>query len=41
MKCPACKTKMDQEGSRWECPGCGKKKGEPRKKRRRKKRNPK
>ena len=38
MKCPGCKTKMDQEGLGWECPGCGKRKGTPRKRRRRKKR---
>lgn len=38
MKCPVCKTKMDQEGTGWDCPSCGKKKGTPRKRRRSKKR---
>ena len=38
MKCPNCKTKMDQEGKGRQCPACGKIMREPRKKRRSKKR---
>ena len=39
MKCPECKTKMDQEGTRWQCPACSKNMSQPRKRRRSKKRN--
>lgn len=34
MKCPECKTKMDQEGIKLECPCCGKRHTPRRKKRR-------
>jgi predicted RNA-binding Zn-ribbon protein involved in translation (DUF1610 family) len=37
MKCPDCKTKMDQEGETFDCPSCGKKQ-KPRKKKRRSRR---
>lgn len=38
MKCPNCKTKMDQEAEKFQCPGCNKRMSQPRKKRRNKKR---